>query len=100
MSQHLSTAVVTDSIADLPDSFVAVNPVFVVPAILVIAGESFLDCKDISREEYYRRLPSLRPMPTTAAPATGTFEELYEHIFSLGSEQIVSVHAAMSLTAI
>lgn len=95
-----SVAIVTDSIADLPDEFIAANPVSVVPAILVIKGESLLDGKDISRQEYYQRLPSLNPTPTTAAPSSGTFEVLYESLFAQGFEKIVSVHAPVTLTAI
>ncbi|MFZ6029140.1 MAG: DegV family protein [Chloroflexota bacterium] len=100
MVKSLSVAVVTDSIADVPEAFVAANPVFVVPAIVVIGGESLEDGKDISREEYYSRLPALKPAPTTAAPAVGTFEQLYQDILSQGYEKVISLHAPVALTAI
>jgi DegV family protein with EDD domain len=100
MKSNFKTAIVTDSIADLPDDFVSANSVFVVPAILVINGESLLDGKDISRQEYYQLLPALKPSPTTAAPSVGSFEALYESIFAQGFEQIVSIHAPVKLTAI
>jgi DegV family protein with EDD domain len=100
MKNDLTTAIVTDSIADLPDEYVAANPVFMVPAILIINGESLLDGKDISRQEYYERLPALKPAPTTAAPSAGSFEALYEGVLGQGFEQIVSIHAPVKLTAI
>jgi DegV family protein with EDD domain len=100
MAHASSIAVVTDSIADLPDDFVAAHPLFIVPAILVIEGKSYLDGQDITRETYYQRLPALKPIPTTAAPSAGTFETLYESIFAQGYQQIISIHAPVKLTAI
>lgn len=96
----MSIAIVVDSVADLPDDYVAANSIYVIPAIVVIDGKSLEDGYDISREEYYRRLPALKQPPTTAAPSVGSFEQLYEKIFSQGFEKIVSVHISAMLSGV
>jgi DegV family protein with EDD domain len=93
-------AVVTDSTCDLTPELAEANHVYPVPAILVINGQSLKDGADISRQDFYTRLPSMNPLPTTSAPASGAFHELYERLFLKGYQQIISVHAASQLSGI
>lgn len=90
-------SLVTDSTADLPAEIVERYSIRVVPSVLVIGGQSFLDGVDMTREEFYRRLPTFNPPPTTAAPAAGEFEAVYD---SLPDGPILSLHPAHTLTAI
>ncbi|MFN8375985.1 MAG: DegV family protein [Anaerolineae bacterium] len=67
---------VTDSVCDIPADLVAKWQISVVPCYVNYDGESHLDDgKDLSREEFFRRLPSMRSMPTTAAPSVGITEQ-------------------------
>jgi DegV family protein with EDD domain len=88
---------VTDSKIDLPADLVARYQIVVVPSVLNIEGRSYLDGVDISRAEFYQRLPSIQPLPTTAAPASTAFEAAYR---SCGSAEVVAIHLAASLSAI
>jgi len=72
----------------------------VIPAILVVNDQSLEDGTGISREELYHQLPSLKVSPTTAAPATGTFQHLYEELINKGAEQIISIHVSSILSGI
>ena len=96
----MKTGLVTDSTADIPDDLLSKYKIEVVPAILVIDGESFTDGVDITREEFYARIPFFKNPATTAAPSVGSFIESYEKIFSAGAEKIFSIHAASSLSGI
>src|SRR4051812_3248833 len=89
--------VVTDSNCDLPAELAARYNVVVVPSVLNIEGKSYLDGVEISRADFYQRLPGLDPLPTTAAPATAAFEAAYR---SCGPAEIVAIHLASSLSAI
>ena len=96
----MKIGLVTDSTADIPPDLVARHDICVVPALVNIAGKSYRDGIDITREEYYTRLPRLNPTPTTSAPSVGDFQERYEDLFRNGVSQIISIHTAKSLSGI
>jgi len=91
-------AVVTDSTADIPiDTAESLN-ISVIPAVLTLDGETYLDGLDISRAEFYRRMPDLRTPPTTAVPSVLVFEETYQRLFEIGVERILSIHLSSNLS--
>ncbi len=96
----MKTAIVTDSTSDIPAALAAELDIRIIPAILVIDGQSLEDGRGISREELYRRLPSIKNPPTTAAPSSGTFEQVYEELLSEGVDQIISIHLSSILSGI
>jgi DegV family protein with EDD domain len=93
-----SVAVVTDSIADLPSEQVEALKISVVPAILIIEGQSYVDGEEISREEFYRRMPTMSEPATTAIPSSIAFEKEYRRLFDSGIERILSIHVASQLS--
>jgi DegV family protein with EDD domain len=96
----MPVAIVTDSACDLPPEIVERLHIHVIPNVLVIDGQSFLDGQEISRQEFYERLPQMKKVPTTSAPSPGTFQALYESLFKEGYEQIISIHVPNVLSAI
>ncbi len=96
----MKLGIVTDSTSDLPQHVIDEHGIEVVPAVLVMDGKSYADGKGISREEYYTRLPEMKEPPTTAAPSSGDFAERFQRLFDSGCDHILSIHAAVELTAI
>ena len=96
----MKLGIVTDSTSDLPQYLIDEHEIEVVPAVLVMDGRPYIDGIDISREEYYTRLPDLRQPPTTASPSTGDFVRRFQKLFDAGCDHILSIHAAVELTAI
>jgi DegV family protein with EDD domain len=96
----MKIGIVTDSTCDLPLYLIEQYELEVIPSILVLDGKEYMDGIDISREEFYRQLPSLRAHPTTAAPSLGEFSSRYDSLLSRGCDQILSIHAAGALTSI
>src|SRR5678815_5041831 len=96
----MKLGIVTDSTCDIPNYLLEQYELEVVPSILIIDGKEYADGIGISREEFYRRLPSLRSQPTTAAPSIGEFSARYESLLTRGCDQILSLHAAGTLTSI
>ena len=94
----MKIGIVTDSIADIPANLLEEHKIEVVPAILVIDGKSYIDGIDISREEFYARMPAFKSPATTAAPSAGEFMERYEKLLNAGAEKIFSIHAASQLS--
>ena len=96
----MNIAIVTDSTSDVPPELAAAQKITVIPAILVIDGKSVVDGEGISRKDFYEQLPSMKTLPTTAAPASGTFENIYESQLSQGASQVLSIHIASKLSGI
>lgn len=96
----MKIAIVTDSTCDLPPYFIEQHELEVIPSILVLDGKEYTDGIDISREDFYKRLPSLRTQPTTAAPSMGDFAARYDSLLTRGADHILSIHPAGTLTAI
>ena len=96
----MKLGIVTDSTCDLPRSLVEQHELEIIPCILVIDGKEYLDGKDITREEFYRQLPTLKTQPTTAAPSIGDFSTRYDALLARGCDHILSIHAASTLTSL
>jgi len=96
----MKLGIVTDSTCDLPRFLVEQHELEVVPCIVVMNGKEYVDGKDITREEFYRQLPSLKTQPTTAAPSIGDFSTRYDSLLTRGCDHILSIHTAGTLTSI
>ncbi len=96
----MKLGIVTDSTSDLPKYLIEQHELEVVPSILILEGKEYADGVGLAREEFYKRLPSLRTQPTTAAPSIGDFSAHYESLLTRGCDHILSIHAAGALTTI
>jgi DegV family protein with EDD domain len=89
--------IVTDSTCDLPPELVRQHDITVIPMAINIEGRSYHDLVDITRAEYYQRLPGLKTLPTTAASGAEDFEKTYRE---LGEVEIVSVHISANFSGV
>ena len=96
----MKIGIVTDSTGDLPRYLIEQHELEVIPSILVLDGKEYADGIGLSREEFYRQLPSLPTQPTTAAPSIGEFSARYDLLLTRGCEHVLSIHAAGALTSI
>ena len=92
--------VVTDSACDVPQEFVEQYHVGVVPIYINIGNQSYLDGIDMSREFFYNNLDKFSHHPQTAAPGSETFAQYYNQAGQYGADEVFSIHAAGSLSAI
>jgi DegV family protein with EDD domain len=90
--------IVTDSTSDLPEEVIVGYGITVIPLYINIGEESYLDGIELSREEFYRRLPDYGHHPTTSAPAPGMFARAYQRLVAEGAEEILSIHISSSLS--
>ena len=94
----MAIRIVTDSTCDLPASVVADHGITVVPLYINMGDQSYLDGVEITREEFYERLPHYNPPPTTSAPGTGAFVKAYEELVAQGADHILSIHISAKLS--
>jgi len=96
----MDISIVTDSTADIPVDLIENYQIEMIPNLIMIDGASLQDGIQISRQEFYQRLPWLNPPPTTATASSGAYHETYEKLFRQGARTILSIHPAVKLSGI
>ncbi|MEA3377110.1 MAG: DegV family protein [Chloroflexota bacterium] len=94
----MSIKIVTDSTCDLPEEITADLGVTVVPLYINVGQKSYLDGVEMSRQEFYERLPTFEDHPQTASPGPEMFRETYERLADEGAQGILSIHISISLS--
>lgn len=96
----MTVKIVTDSTCDLPREVIEELEITVVPCYINFPERSYLDGVDISRQEFYEKLPNYDPPPTTSAPAIGTFIKAYNDLLEKGASGVISIHISSVLSGI
>ena len=96
----MTIRVVTDSTCDLPQEMVTRYGITVVPLYVNVGKQSYLDGVELTRREFYERLPDFQTPPTTSAPGPEQFRQVYERLVVEGATEILSIHISISLSAV
>ena len=96
----LTVRIVTDSTCDLPAETIARYKILVVPLYIHLGRDSFLDGIDITREEFYSKLPTYAQHPTTAVPSPQKFRAIYDTLADEGASEVLSIHISIALSAV
>jgi DegV family protein with EDD domain len=96
----MTIKIVTDSTCDLPREVIEELDIAVVPCYINFADHSYLDGVEITRKEFYEKLPGLETPPTTSAPAIGSFVKTYNELADKGATGILSIHISSMLSGI
>ncbi len=94
----MSIRIVTDSTCDLPKSLVDEHGITVIPLFINVGDQSYRDSIDLSRQEFYSRLPSFSIPPTTAVPGHEVFARAYRELATGGATEILSIHISPTLS--
>ena len=92
----MSTAIVTDSAADIPADLLKKNNITEVPVIVNFGDESFKENVDLSADDFYERLQNSKEFPTTSQPAVGDFIDVYTNL-AKKHDSIISIHISSKL---
>ena len=95
----MNIRIVTDSTCDLPDEVTKQQAITVIPLNINIGHDTFQDGIDLTRTEFYARLPEYAPSPKTAAPGPDVFKKEYERLADEGARSILSIHISETLSA-
>jgi len=68
--------IVADSTCDLPEELVKKFNIEIIPLYINFGDKGYLDGTEISRQEFYERMPDASPLPTTATPGVDMFRRL------------------------
>lgn len=95
----MTVRIVTDSTCDLPAETIARYGIHVVPLYINVGRQGYLDGIDITRAEFYSRLPGFSEHPTTAVPSIERFRAAYNTLADDGASAVLSIHIAIALSA-
>lgn len=71
---------VTDSTASLDQELKQHSDLYAVPMSILLDGEQFLDHIDLTSEQLFQRLKSLKSPPKTSQPSVGEFKQLFDRL--------------------
>ena len=96
----MTVRVITDSTCDLPASVVHELGIQVVPLYIHADGQDYLDGIDITREQFYARLPEFKESPRTAVPSMIKFRTLFDALADEGATEVLAIHISRTLSAV
>jgi DegV family protein with EDD domain len=96
----MTVRIITDSTCDLPAETIARYGIRVVPLYINVGKVGFLDGIDMTRQEFYNRLPSFPVHPTTAAPSPQKFRAIYDSLADEGASEVLSIHISIALSEV
>lgn len=95
----MGVRVVTDSACDLPDELVAKLDIEIVPLTIRFGSDELVDRRELSTDEFWRRLAQSPVLPETSAPSAGAFEETFRSLAGGGADGIVCINLSSKLSA-
>lgn len=96
----MTVRIVTDSTCDLPAETIARYGIHVLPLYIHVGKQSYLDGIDLTRGEFYNRLPTFREHPTTAVPSMERFRVAYHTLTDEGASEVLSIHISAALSGV
>ena len=95
----MGVRVVTDSACDLPDDLVAKLDIEIVPLTIRFGSDELVDRRELSTDDFWRRLGESPVLPETSAPSAGAFEETFRGLADGGADGIVCINLSSKLSA-
>lgn len=96
----MTIKIVTDSTCDLPPDVISELDITVVPCYINFPEQSYLDGVEITKKEFYEKLPEYPVPPKTSAPSIGTFARIYQNLFEKGASAVLSIHISSALSGV
>jgi len=90
--------IITDSTSDLPAALVKQYNIGVVPLYLIWGDQQYIDNVNITKEEFFARLPIDPVAPTTSQPSVEDFAKAFRDAKAEGAEEIICVTVASDLS--
>lgn len=78
----MKLAVITDSSAFLPDNLRGNDHLFVLDIPVVIAGETYVEGKNLTASEFYEKMAAADDLPKTSQPSVAELEETLTRLAS------------------
>jgi DegV family protein with EDD domain len=91
--------IVTDSSCDLTQQEADELNVQIVPLTIRFGSEEHTDRRDLSVEDFYKKMATSDRLPETAAPPPGAFEQAFRNAAAAGADAVVCLNLSAGLSA-
>ena len=98
-SKHQTATVVTDSVAQVPDADAERLGIPVVPFVVQIENEKFLDGIDLTPRLLYQRMREEKIVPTTSAPSPADYLNVFRSHLNKGIKAIIHLCLSSKLSS-
>jgi DegV family protein with EDD domain len=95
----MAVRIVTDSASDLPQDVCDELAIEVVPLTIRFGDAEYVDRKELTTDEFWRKLEKSSVLPETAAPSVGAFEETFRRLADSGADGIICINLSAQLSA-
>jgi DegV family protein with EDD domain len=95
----MAVRIVTDSASDLPQDVCDELAIEVVPLTIRFGDTEYVDRKELTTDEFWRKLERSSVLPETAAPSVGAFEETFRRLADAGADGIICINLSAQLSA-
>ena len=95
----MTTRIVTDSACDLSDEELAEWGIGMVPLSIRFGDDEFIDRKELSTDDFYRRLSGSELLPETSAPSPGAFVAMFNEMADQGATGVICINLSEALSA-
>ena len=89
---------ITDTAAQLDESFIQKHNVHILPLGVVFADGVFKETIDMTHDEFYDKLRVAKVHPKTSQPAIGEMVALYEKLKEQGYDYAIALHVSSGLS--
>lgn len=93
----MKIGIVTDSTSDLPPELVSKYDIEVIPLHVLMDNQHYQDGVDLTATQFYQKLKTSGPLPTTSQPSPGAFVECYRALLQK-VDAILSIHLTEALS--
>ncbi len=90
--------IVSDSSCDLTADEIGHLDVEIVPLTIRFDEEEFTDGRDLSVEDFYRRMAASEVLPQTACPSPAAFEHAFAQAHDAGADAVVCLNISSDLS--
>jgi DegV family protein with EDD domain len=91
--------IVTDSSCDLTQQEADELGVEIVPLSIRFGSEEYTDRRDLSVDDFYKKMATSDELPETAAPSPGAFEQAFRNAIAGGADGILCLNLSSQLSA-
>ncbi len=90
--------IVSDSSCDLEQDDVALSNTEIVPLSIRFGDEEFTDRRDLSVDDFYKKMANCDELPQTACPSPGAFERAFRNAGEGGADAVVCLNISGALS--
>ncbi len=89
---------ITDTAAQLDESFIEKHHVHILPLSVVFEDGAFKEGIDLTQDEFYEKLTEAKNPPKTSQPAIGEMVALYESLQQQGYDCAIALHVSSGMS--